>query len=259
MTTDADPSPRIAGVAPAWRTIAMVLAVGIAAYAAVAWHHARAERGEPVPLVREVAPPDPRPDHQPLDTVDFDHVRLADALVVLGPKAGLNVVSDWDSDTAAWADMPVTLHLRRATFAAVIDALNVQVNGPFHDIPLAWDERDGIVRVTTRPRLENDPRDVVVRVYDVQPILAQIPATPAVTNQSSRFTVTNQTQFNGDDDPGYQLVQLVKSNVAPASWIDAGGNVGSLQFWAGQLIVTQSKYNQRGVAAFLRLLRRRDG
>ncbi len=251
--------PRPPGVSPTWRTVALGLACGLFAYTAAGWHHERALRADDVPAVREVAPPAVDP---VLDAVDFDGVRLADAVATLTRQAGLNLVCRWDDIASAdLLSTPVTLHLRRVTFAVAMDTLLDPVHGTDR---LGWDERGGVVTVAERSALDTDPSRVVLRVYDVAPLLDRLPqAPPPATNQTQGALFLGQqygpTDAQIESQRGDELKQLVMNNVDPESWKDNGGQVGTASVWAKQLIVTQSERTHRRIEAFLQLFRHRGG
>ena len=48
-----------------------------------------------------------------------------------------------------------------------------------------------------------------------------------------------------------QIIKLITDTVAPDSWRDAGGSVGSIKELSGQLIVTQTPENQRQLTNLL--------
>ena len=53
------------------------------------------------------------------------------------------------------------------------------------------------------------------------------------------------------------LIDTIKSVVAPDTWKDSGGTVGSIRELNGQLIINQTMENQRAIVELLSQLRRR--
>ena len=253
---DAPPVVAPRGVSPAWRTATLVLSTGVAIFAAAAWHHGRAER-DGAAAVREVAPavpPDPRLGRV-LDRVDFDGVSRGDAAVAVGRLAGLNVVAGWTLDDAAeQAAVPVSLHLRGVTAAAALDA--VLADPAWSSDRLGWAERGGVVTVAVRAKLDDDPATVVVRAYDVRPLLdeAARAAAPGWPRVSGLLGDISPVSPPTGDDFGERLRQLLEQHVDPESWVVNGGSVGQATVWAGQLLVRQTERNQRAVEGVLRLL-----
>ena len=79
-------------------------------------------------------------------------------------------------------------------------------------------------------------------VYDVRDILADRPGTTAAT-----AAVAQQRAAS--------LVQRLTATIAPQTWRQNGGCVGNVVYVKGQLVVTQTTLNQRGVEEFLYGLR----
>ena len=189
-----------------------------------------------------------------LETVDVDHVKLSEAAVAVGRQAGLNVVPRWAA--AAGADDPVvTLHLRRVTAAAALDAV-LQAAG--QSSSLDWSEQAGLVTIDAASETS-----LVVRVYDVRPLLDAVkgphdddpPTGPrAVPTGQVRVVDTPEARAEERAD---NLKALVESNADPSSWKDNGGEFGSASLYDGRLVVTHTPRGQRRVAAFLENLRRR--
>src|SRR6201999_3081572 len=52
-----------------------------------------------------------------------------------------------------------------------------------------------------------------------------------------------------------QITKLITDTVAPESWRDSGGTIGSIRELQGQLIVTQTPENQKALVNLLEQLR----
>jgi hypothetical protein len=53
-----------------------------------------------------------------------------------------------------------------------------------------------------------------------------------------------------------QLTRIITDSVDPESWRDAGGTVGSIQSWAGRLIIHQTPDNHQKIESLLNNLRK---
>jgi hypothetical protein len=112
------------------------------------------------------------------------------------------------------------------------------------------------------------PTNTVVRVYDVHRILTRLaqqqeeqardlPPRPS-QNQSEIVQGTWQASStdpdDGDVDESEWLTETISKSVLPTSWRNSGGQIGTMRYVAGMLIVEQSADGQAKVERFLRML-----
>jgi hypothetical protein len=241
--------------------------VGIAAFAIYSRHRAAAEiplNGDDlhslsVRLNATLPAPDPRLD-QILDTVDFDQAKLSDVLQWLSQKGNLNVVLDWAAmeRKGVSANQSVTVHLKHVQVRQALDAA-LQGGAEERDRQLGWAERNGIITISTRPKIDIDYK--VTRIYNVLPLLqdwvrVQHQLQSASTSPSG---VTNANMYEASlEELTDKLKKHVVDNVEPESWLDNGGDIGSIDYWAGKLIITQSERAQDQIARLLATMRRSD-
>ena len=53
----------------------------------------------------------------------------------------------------------------------------------------------------------------------------------------------------------HHLIDVIQSTVAPASWRERGGDIGTIREINGQLVITQNSANQRQIGGLLDKLR----
>jgi hypothetical protein len=217
-----------------WRTIAIGLTIGIAIHAIFVPGPSPKPsatftvRGDPLPT------PDPRLGRI-VDHLDLDQARLADALSKLLDPAGLNCVVAWDALHAGqiMPDTPITLHLKHVTVAGALDAILSVAN--IKHAP-AWNEFDGIVQITDIDTA--DRAHLFVRFYDVGPLLKRVTPNAVLTESTAADT----------------LNKLITDAVLPTSWKDNGGDIGSISYYPGTLMITHTAQGHHQVEAFLRTL-----
>ena len=235
------PGPRIqgphaSGVKPIWRAIALGLVVGIGARVfltreALTSNSPFSVRGDLLPTL------DPRLDLQ-LDQLDFKDEPLGHALPAIAERVGLNLVVVWDRLHVLGInrDAHVTLHLKRVTAANAIEAVLLQVD---HNNDLRWSESGGIITIATES--SQDIRQMMVRLYDVETILA-----------GNRARAKGLTQQSSEDE----LRKIIMDTVFPNSWEDNGGTIGVMSYYhpTQTLVINQTAQAHRKIEALLRSL-----
>jgi hypothetical protein len=102
---------------------------------------------------------------------------------------------------------------------------------------------DGIVNISTAEEMAND---VKVRVYNIARLLNNLPSTmpadPAAMPGAAAGPVENKAD---------RVIQIITETVAPDSWRNAGGNVGSIREINGRLVVAQTEANHALIAKLL--------
>jgi hypothetical protein len=265
MTVEASTPTKTRGVSRYWRTFAIALVAGIIVIEVLS--RGTGPSPEAVARVRELQPAPPAPNsplRHVIESVDFDAVSLDSALQSLADHGGVNIVPKWfeieiDGEVRSHT---VTLHMKRPTVRQALTALLTTIDheGVDEDRRLNWTERDGTVIVSTVHDLRR--QGPVVRVYDVRDLLQddkRIRAAllwPEADPKVERFGM--HRTIDSEAARVDELERLLTDHVRPETWRANGGDDGTITYWAGQLIVTQSEQGQDDVEAFLELLRRRD-
>jgi len=160
-----------------------------------------------------------------LPRVRCNNVRLVDALGGLARAAKIQIVVDWKAlaDVGVTPSSPVNCE-RDAT--SVREALRLMLTSATSDamiMPL----KNGVVGITTEKKA---PQHAVTRAFDVKAVL------PRDRDLSDAQDI---------------LARLITDTIAPDSWLDAGGTLGSLRFIGDKMVVTQTPANLEGVENLL--------
>ncbi|HPF40858.1 MAG TPA: VIT domain-containing protein [Phycisphaerae bacterium] len=179
------------------------------------------------------------------DNVRFDEATLEDVVDELRTQTGLNIVPDWSAleAVAIEKDAVVSLDLSNVTYGKALDLILDEVSGGEVDLGVEVDE--GIVRISTKDDIENR---TLVHVYNVQDLIGSVPGTSRVEDA----TTEDETPFDGTMQ---SLIDRIESQIAPNSWRDAGGTLGSVDTLNSQLVVTQTRANHQKMQRLLDDLR----
>lgn len=160
----------------------------------------------------------------------------------LAAQTHANLYINWTALQTAGIDKntPVTLHLAGVSATRALRAILDQAGGATTNLNYTIDE--GVLTISTREDLSS-AKYQAVRVYNVRDFA------PADTRFPPHVALAlQQDAFNS-------LMDAIKSTVAPDSWRDNGGSIGSIRELNGILIVNQTSDNQIAVQGFLALLR----
>jgi general secretion pathway protein D len=211
-----------------------------------------------------------------LPELRFDAIGFSDVIDFLRDITGANIFVNWRALEAAGIDRntPVTARLRDVRFSKALATILSDVGGG--TVPLGYTIDEGVITISTDEDLS---KNTLTRVYDIRDLIIEVPE----FGNAPTFNLQNQTGqtsggggggggggsslFGGAGGAGgeqqqrtrQQLVEeitkLITETVAPDSWRDAGGTVGSVRELQGQLIVTQTPENQRLLQGLLEQLR----
>ena len=213
---------------------------------------------------------------KPVD-VDFDREPFGEAIERLADAHRLNMLVNWsDLEQAGISrDVPITMRLpREVTLKKVLTEVLEQAGA--NNARLGYDVRDGVIKIATQHRLD---RDTYTAVYDVNDLLMEIPnfneapvtdLYQASLRSAKRREAAKPEQRpwgygdDDDDEPEQdparasrvdQLIGMIRAHIAPESWVDNGGAIGTIEEINGQLVVTQNSSSQRRVSDLLSKLR----
>ncbi len=211
---------------------------------------------------------------QPID-VDFRRDPLQHVVEYLAEAHQVNIIVNWhDLETAGvQAETPIDLHLpNQITLRKALTEILSQAGAGAAN--LGFDVGDGAISVATQRTLDSKTYPAV---YPISDLLMDIPtynsAPPADLRNAQPAVATpaqasNQLAWqHGDDDndeptedPAVrnkidQLIGLIRDTVAPDSWRERGGTLGSIREINQQLVVTQNSAAQRQIGGLLDKLR----
>ena len=190
--------------------------------------------------------------NQRLKELAFDKVGLQDAIATIANLTKANIYIDWRSLEGAGIDhqAPVRLHLWNVTLRQALNLLLEDVGGG--TTKLAFSMSEGVITITTA---ENASRDTITEIFDIRDLvdeLVKFYASRAKGTANPPPNSQNGARLSYDVAPTYQecvdmLVKLITDTVAPDSWRDSGGTVGSIREIGGLLIVTETRWNLNAV------------
>src|SRR5258706_297660 len=109
---------------------------------------------------------------------------------------------------------------------------------------------EGVIVISTHDDLQKNTQ---TRVYDVRDLFSDIFSDPTGARRA-------RAKVNPALPSQQEIVtfeKLVTAQIDPGSWRPNPGQVGAIKYLSGQLIITQSKLNQREIDGLLYQLRRR--
>lgn len=217
---------------------------------------------------------------QTLPEINFNAVTFDEVIKFFQDVTGSNIDPNWPILEAAGIDksVPITLRLRNVKFGVVLQSVLDQASPTRGAV--GYYVSDGIIHITTSEAIG---QTAYTRVYDIRDLIIEVPDfnnAPTFNLQSQGTGQTSgqgggggggggQSLFGGGGNSGsgglqvqrtrIQLIdeikKLITDTVAPDSWRDAGGTIGSLQELSGQLIVTQISDNHKKLQGVLEQLR----
>lgn len=179
-----------------------------------------------------------------------DRADLEKTVNYLRDNMEVNVFVDWPAlqDAGVDRNSPVTVNLKNQTYG---DALSEILKAADGKKELGFIIDDGIVTVSTKDELRS-ARYAVVGVFDVRDLLEVKPA----------VTQTGAGDHAADADRAAKIkgiTQVIEKKVAPGSWRDGGGTLGSIRELNGTLIIRQLPDNQQAIEDVLAGMRKERG
>ncbi|MGB0715999.1 MAG: hypothetical protein ACPGXK_08975, partial [Phycisphaerae bacterium] len=208
---------------------------------------------------------------------DFIREPLQQVMERLATNERVNIIVNWhdleragvERETPIDLNLPREISLRRA-LTEVLDQAGAGL------VDLGFDVNDGAISVATQHAIDSN---TYVAVYPISDLLMDIPTYNGAPTPDLR-TANNQALNGGSDqpeplwqrsdndtdvddweeDPVVQgkidrLVELIRDTVAPESWRERGGNIGSIRELNQQLVITQNSDAQRQIGGLLEKLR----
>lgn len=176
-------------------------------------------------------------------STDFKDTSLDEVVEFLRELAGVNIMVD---PALKEKNIQVTLKVKDVSVRTVLNLI-AEMNS------IGWKYREEVLYLTTPDKLKED---VVLKIYDVQDLLAPIRHFPGaeigLTEEGVGFTPTPP------DDTGAETLEnvledLIKTHTGLKSWEDNPN--ASIQLNKGLLIIRQTRQVHQEVARFLARLR----
>jgi len=196
-----------------------------------------------------------------VEQIDFRDTPLKEVIASLQKQTDANIVVHWRALEAAGIDsvVPVTLRLKKLPLVRVLEILGEVVGGG--TVPIGVRVDRGVVVVSTKEDLAQGA--AVVRLYDVRDLIESNAALQEKVNKvapNTCFPSGGSGLMTGNPDPYQDVMDLLSSiimdQVAPDTWRDAGGTLGSIRMFNGRLIVSTSPELHKEVAKLLETIRK---
>jgi hypothetical protein len=195
-----------------------------------------------------------------LPEVDLEGIPFSRAIEQIQKQSPVPIIVHWDKLAAAGLDAtsPVSFRARNVTLGRVLSELLNAIQGPpiqNVDVTAAYASAGDCILISAAGVI--DPRDIVIRSYDVRDLL-QPPADPWEVREKPGQLVVYPLAAPQPPPTEEGLEELVMGVIDAKSWQSWGGpgSIGSMRFLAGRLIVLQTWDNQRRVAELLAQLRK---
>ncbi|MCO6438816.1 MAG: hypothetical protein J5J06_17105 [Phycisphaerae bacterium] len=206
-------------------------------------------------------------------SVDFPKVPFNQVVERLADTHGLNIVVDWHDLSTAGVERSVTVDLTLPQEISLRKVLTEVLDQAGAGVPLDFAVQDGVINVATRDKLR---RSTYTVVYDVTDLLMELPnftdapvpdlrhatttAKPAIESSSMPWRVGDDDDDEAEEDPRRkelleQLSDIIRNNVDQDSWHRNGGDVGRIDQFNGQLVVTQNAAAHGRIVGLLEQLR----
>lgn len=203
--------------------------------------------------------------------VKFEDNALADVLDFFQKVTQLNVNVDWQSleSVGVEREKPISLTLTNVPVRTALERVLERAS----DSPesgAAWAINDGVLTIASREQIN---RTKALVIYDIRDLIIDVPdytQAPEFDLQSvlqsrrgggGRSPFRDNQQNNNRDDRRTleertdELLKIITTNVDSAGWQDNGGDVGFIQRFQGNLIITNTPANHRAIDGLLRKLR----
>ncbi|UCE61206.1 MAG: hypothetical protein JSU63_05550 [Phycisphaerales bacterium] len=206
--------------------------------------------------------------------VDFQREPFQQVIERLASANRLNIIVNWHDLKRAGVEPDANIDLslpQEITLKKAITEVLDQASGGLVD--LGYDVSDGVISIATQKLLDHKTYPVV---YDVTDLLMEITTfnDPPMTDLRDALPPERRVSqdadmpwLKGDDDDDEpeedpermtrvrKIIDLLQSTVAPNSWVDRGGSIGSIKEINGQLVVTQNSSGHEQISGLLAQLR----
>lgn len=206
--------------------------------------------------------------------VDFRHEPFDQVIERLADAHRLNIIVNWNDLQRAGVERTVPIDLSLPNEISLQRAITEVLEQAGAGLTkVGYDVAEGTIRIATRQTLD---KDTYTAVYDINDLLQEIPifndAPLTDLTQVNRRTAAapkdspRPWSSDGDDDDEesqdpdrlnrvQSIINLIQDTVAPDSWRDRGGSVGTINEINGQLVITQNSSTQRQIADLFGKLR----
>ncbi|MHC4066367.1 MAG: HAAS signaling domain-containing protein [Planctomycetota bacterium] len=195
-----------------------------------------------------------------IPVVSFDDEPLESVFDTLGELTDANIWINWGALESVGVDKDtlVSIRLRDITLGRLLDLLCAQVGGLDDDV--RFGQSDNVIEISTRDALRSPTPDIdtVQVVYDVRGILD-------AAETRWRKDVQEQARRDQEDPPCFpvsetsiqdDLRDIITTSIAADMWLVNGGTQGSIEHFAGLLVIRAPSVVHGEIADLLQQLDR---
>lgn len=183
-----------------------------------------------------------------LESFEVREKTLDEGVALLAGRVGCNFYVDWSALEAAGATRGDLFSFSIKNVAASVALKQMLAKYGPTNVRLVYRIEEGLVRISTADGLSHD---TVVRVYDVRDLVQE-----QLDRENQR--PPGSARERGDPERGESIAKVITSNIEPLSWRDVGGSPGSVEYFAGRLIINQTPENHDAINQLLAALRRKQ-
>ncbi len=198
---------------------------------------------------------------------EFEEQELKDVFEFLRAMSGANMHVNWNALGLEGIEptTSVTVKLANVSLRKALRVVLDDVSGGGESNGLDFLVDSGVITISTKVDLERsvkpiqkiyDIRDLLVRNYDFKAPSMKLGTVSTGGSQGL------ETDDDDDDDDGMSrkgmrqaIINLLLKTVAPNSWADNGGTIGSIDVLSGQLVIKQTLENHQEIGKLLSRLR----
>ncbi|MCD4699053.1 MAG: ankyrin repeat domain-containing protein, partial [Phycisphaerae bacterium] len=191
---------------------------------------------------------------QNLAKLDFVGIDFKDVVQFLREVSNCPIHVKWNALEAVSVkkNTKVNVHFTNITLRKVLRTVLDDVAGPGK---LGFIVEEGVITISTQADLDHSTTQT--RVYDIRDLIRLIPDAEPVSlgwpKQKPQPKVKDKEPEPTEVELAEQVVNLIKTTIAPDSWRPKG-EIGSIKFLDGQLIITQAhRYHKRILDLFKQL------
>jgi general secretion pathway protein D len=207
--------------------------------------------------------------------VDFNHEPFHQVMERLADAQKVNIIVNWrDLESAGVVrDVPIDLSLPNeiSLKKALTEVLDQAGAGA---VELGYDVADGVITVATQRAVD---LRTYPAVYPIADLLQEVPSFADAPSGDLRDVMREARRSDdrqpdlpwryGDDDDNEpeedperadrvrKIIELIQDSIAPDSWRDRGGSIGTIKEINQQLVITQNSATQRQIGGLLDKLR----
>lgn len=208
-------------------------------------------------------------DGKRIPSIKFQDNTLEQTVAFLQSVTGVNLDVDWASLEHAGVSRETRVNLALSNMPArvILDRVMEKVSSE-SGARAGWAINNGILTIASQEQLN---KHRTTEVYDIKDLMVEIPnytnapEFDLATVLGRAKSINGSSPFQGGgraveakrtlEERTQELIGLITANVDHDGWVDNGGDVGFVQTFQGNLVVTNTPRNHRAIEGLLSKLR----